>query len=373
MARKSTKRVAKQAVKAIKKSPITALVLAIILIIVAVLGYFAYKHFYKKGDSNNSPVVAQVSGQLSFHFIALGNGESGDCTYIKAGDNDILIDAGSDYDSKQSIMDYINTFVTDNKLEYVIATHAHLDHIACFAGEKNGESLFDEYEVGTIIDFPKTNSTTAVYNRYVAERQAEIDAGAKHYTAFECFNNLNGGQRVYSLNDDGSLKMEILDNPYYKEKTTNENNYSVCLQFWHGDRAFLFTGDLEEIGEQYLVEKNDLSQVELYKAGHHGSSTASNDCLLEVIKPKIVVISGSADDKYSFPHQQAINRIARYTSQIYMTTLSLSNGYQPYNGNVVVSSDATNGVGVSCSNIKEKLKDTDWFKSNRTWPNYGVS
>ena len=368
MARKPSKRQVKRAVKAIKKSPKVALILAIILIIVAVVGYFAYKHFNKQDLGAGS-----ATGEISFHFMVLGNGASGDCTYIKAGDNDILIDAGSDYDSKQAIMNYIDAQMDDDKLEYVIATHAHLDHIACLAGKKNEKSLFDEYEVGTIIDFPITNADTAVYDRYISERQAEIDLGAKHYTALECYNNQNGAQRIYNLNADGSIKMEILYNQYYEQKTTNENNYSVCVQFWHGDKAFLFTGDLKEEGEQYLVDNNNLSKVTLFKAGHHGSSTSSNDCLLSVIRPEIVIISGCAGDQYDFPHQDAINDMARYTSQIYMTTLSLEKGYQAFNGNVVVSSSATDGVKVTCSNIKEILKETEWFKNNRIWPSNGVA
>ncbi len=356
----------KKAVKVAKRMSPTALILAIILIVVAVGGFYIYKTYFKKPE--------QVNGEISFHFMVLGNGKSGDCVYIKAGENDILIDGGSDYDSKDEIINYVNRFVDDNKLEYVIVTHAHLDHIACFAGKKNDTSLFDEYEVETIIDFPKTNATSSVYDRYLQERDDEIKAGAKHYTALECYKNQNGGQKVYELTPDGNVKMEILYNPYYEKNTNNENNYSVCVQFSHGnERKFLFTGDLEDEGEQYLVENNNLSNVKLFKAGHHASYTASNHCLLEVIRPEIYVISGSAGDQYDFPHQDTINRIATYTSQIYITTMTVGNSYQPYNGDVVVASSAQTGITVTCSNIKEKLKDTDWFKANRTWPSYGVA
>ena len=362
MARKNVRKSdVKKAVKAVKKMSPTAIILAIILIVVVIGGFYIYKTYFKKPE--------QVNGEISFHFMVLGNGYSGDCIYVKAGDNDILIDGGSDYDSIDAITSYVNRFVSDNKLEYVIATHAHLDHIACLAGKKNGTSLFDVYDVGTIIDFPKTNATSAVYNRYVQERDDEVEQGAKHYTALECYKNQNGGQRVYELTADGNVKMEILYNPYYEQKTTNENNYSVCVQFLHGnERKFLFTGDLEEEGEQYLVDNNALSQVKLFKAGHHASYTASNDCLLEVIRPEIYVICGSAGDQYDFPHQETINRIAKYTSEVYITTQTTANGYQAYNGDIVVSSSAQSGITVTCSNIKEKLKDTNWFKANRTWP-----
>ena len=68
--------------------------------------------------------------------------------------------------------------------------------------------------------------------------------------------------------------MEILYNYYYEEDATHENDYSVCVRFYHGSRQFLFTGDLEKSGEEKLAERYDFTQVELFKAGHHGSSTS---------------------------------------------------------------------------------------------------
>ena len=47
------------------------------------------------------------------------------------------------------------------------------------------------------------------------------------------------------------------------------------------------------------------------------------------------------------------------------------NSYVDMNGNIVVISDAEDGVYVECSNNNTKLKDTDWFKKYRTWPSYG--
>ena len=78
--------------------------------------------------------------------------------YVKAGDNDILIDAGSRPGSKDTIKEYVNEYCKDGKLEYVIATHAHQDHIAAFGCN---EGIFYSYDIGMIIDFPLTNSNTS--------------------------------------------------------------------------------------------------------------------------------------------------------------------------------------------------------------------
>ena len=308
--------------------------------------------------------------ELSIHFLELGNKYSGDSVYIKAGDNDILIDAGSRNASAGTISEYINQYVTDGKLEFVIATHAHQDHISGFVGTSTVPGIFDRYDVDTIIDFARTNATSKVYSNYVEKRTAEIADGANHYTALECWNNQNGAQRTYVLGN--GITLSILYNYYYENKSSNENEYSVCVLISHNDRHFLFTGDLEEKGEEYLVQYNDLPGVEVFKAGHHGSYTASNDVLLSVIKPKnIVVCCCCGSDEYTsvnanmFPSQAFINRAFKYTKNVYVTTIADGDSYKSMNGNVVVKSN--DSFSIHGTNNDILLIDTEWFKNNRTW------
>lgn len=366
-----------------KKLSAKSLILAFIFIVVVVLGYLVYNKYFKKPE----PII-EAKGAISFHFMMLGNDYAGDSIYIKAGDNDILIDAGSRTNSIDDIDNYIKQYCTDGTLEFVIATHADQDHIAGFSKEDG--SIFDLYECQTIIDFPLTDKTTQTYNRYVSERDAEVQAGAKHYTALECYNNENGAQRVYNLTEDGNVKMEILYNYYYENAHSDENNYSVCLMFYHGSRQFLFTGDLEKEGEEKLAQKYDFSQVELFKAGHHGSKTSSNDCLLSEIKPKMSVVcccAGSVEYtqnlENTFPTQEFIDRIAPYTDKVYVPIYidvekvggeyENNENFGLLNGNIQVISDAEKGVYVECSNNNTPLKDTEWFKNYRTTPSAWLS
>ncbi|MBQ8434340.1 MAG: bacterial Ig-like domain-containing protein, partial [Clostridia bacterium] len=99
-----------------------------------VVNYGMHGILSKDGKSVKVANTAKVvdTTDLQIHFLELGNQRTGDCTYIKAGNTDILIDAGSYYDSTITISNYINQYVTDGILEYVIATHAHEDHIAGF-------------------------------------------------------------------------------------------------------------------------------------------------------------------------------------------------------------------------------------------------
>lgn len=339
-----------------------------------------------------------VSGDLNIHFLELGNIYTGDCTYIKAGDVDILIDAGSAESSAPAISNYINQYVTDGKLEYVIATHAHKDHIGAFLSTgSNGGGIFARYQVETIIDFPKTNQklltekgNPTLYSKYLSARNAEVDAGAVHYNALDCYNNVGEAKRIWDLGF--GIEMEILYNYYYDHPTSDENNYSVCLMINQGTKHFLFTGDLENESPDkaeeklvtYYAENHDgLPHCEVYKGGHHGSKTSSSDALLNAITPEIVCVCCCAgtseytdDQPNQFPTQEFINRVAPHTEKVYVTTMVdnyvasgwSSNGtVKSMNGNIVVTSNSQ-GTTVNCSNNNIYLKDTDWFRENRTTP-----
>ena len=327
-----------------------------------------------------------VYGDLEMHFLELGNGYTGDSCYIKCGDVDILVDAGSRTSSSTTIANYLDTQVTDKKLEYVIVTHADRDHIAGFAGDSKNPSIFARYEVDTIIDFPLTNKVgskeTGVLKNYYSERDNRVKKGAKHYNALQCYNNTDGGQRTYKLSD--TITLNILYNYYYENSSPDENNYSVCFQIEDGDNKYLFTGDLELEGEEKLVANNSLDKVKLFKAGHHGSKTSSNDCLLDVIQPEVCVVTCCAGSveytqnlENTFPTQLFINRISKWTDKVYVTTVGTiakddsgkwkDVSYTSLNGIVVVK--VNNGtLNVECSNNNTVLKDTDWFKNNRTIP-----
>ena len=338
-------------------------------------------------------VETVVTSDLSIHFLELGNKYTGDCTLVKVGNTELLIDAGSRANSISTIKTYVEQYCTDGVLEYVVVTHAHQDHYAGFATNAGTDSLFDLFEVETVIDFgDATNKTTStkMYANYLRELGEEITAGATYHKALDCAKERNGAPREFDLDQSKNIYFEILYHKFYETKASSENDYSVCLQVVHGEKKFLFTGDLEEDGEESLVEHNRsggmnagrLGQVEIYKAGHHGSKTSSSDALLNVIKPKIVCVcccAGSSEytskNENQFPTQAFINRVSPYTSNIYVTTICVDysqNKYESFNGNIVVCSTGTADITLSFSNNSTNLKDTEWFKSNRTLPNGAV-
>lgn len=330
-----------------------------------------------ENDGNGQKQDIVVEGDIQIHFLELGNKYTGDCTYIKAGDKDILIDAGSKVSSISTINEYLSKHVTDKKLEYVIVTHAHEDHYAGFATAETIDSIFDLYECEVIIDFAQITSGKAdqkMYKNYIRERDAEIAAGAKHYTAAECVQDkeIDGS---FDLGD--GITLTVLDSYYYYNAASSENDHSVCTMLSDGKNNYLFTGDLEEKGEEKLVEMNELPKVKLYKAGHHGSKTSSNEVLLSVIQPEIVCVCcccGSPEytqtNENQFPTQAFVDRIAVYTDKVYVTTLCVNyqeDEFTSMNGNIIVC--ATDGeVTVTCSASQTLLKDTEWFAANRKMP-----
>ena len=382
----TAKKAARAAENAAKNNPkVFFSVIAILLVIVIIAGLLWYFLIYKK----KSAPPAFATDEISIHFLELGNKYVGDCTLVKIGNTEVLIDAGSKNNSASTLISYINKYCTDGTLEYVIATHAHEDHIGAFYSTSSERGIFESFDCKTIIDFAKTkkeNKPTSVYGKYVAARDAEVNSGAKHYTALECWNNENGAQRTYALAE--NVTMSILYQKYYEEfdSGTGENNYSVCVLITQGIYNYLFTGDLEEKGEISLVESNSLPQCKLYKGGHHGSKTSSSDKLLSVIKPETVCICTCAgtpeypsdasqfNPENAFPAQATIDRLSKYTDKIYVTSLAVDIVLEPkkswnvvsMNGNIVVRS---NGIdfSVTGSNRSLILKETEWFKANRTW------
>lgn len=397
-----------------KKGVITAVAIILIIIIAAALiVYFCFPNLWKKatdayleytkiyyndstdddaeGTVAKSPLPAQPAdialigdAEFSLHFLELGNKYAGDCTLIKCGDTEVLIDAGSRTNSAATINSYLSRYVTDNKIEYVIATHAHQDHIAGFVGKGSGnnkDGVLYTYEIGTLIQFSGHNTNSNVYKQYVSAVTYAESQGAVAFTALQCWNNEGGAQRSYDISkeQDGSLTINILYNYYYEHETADENDYSVCMLLTRTadddtKTHYLFTGDLEGKGEEYLVDNNELPQVEMFKGGHHGSKTSSTDKLLNKIKPKNVAVcccAGSTEytsnPDNTFPTQAFIDRISKHTDNVYCTSLCVdykSGKFESMNGDIVfMFSDDM--LKLWCSNNLTKLKDTEWFAANR--------
>lgn len=360
-----------------------------------------------------------AEAEFSIHIIDLGQ-YAGDSIYIKAGENDILIDAGSRAESATLICEYLNNYVTDGKLEYVIATHADQDHIAAFAGKKNGDTrtgVLYEFDIDTLIHFDyvkkdkeaNASKPGTVYGGFVEAVDYLRSNGTNVYTASQCYDEAGDAKRQYWLDADQTLSLNILYNYYYYNQSSDENNHSVVTLFTKttegGNFNYLFTGDLEKDGESKLVDYyadpsnsksvfDILPEVDFYKAGHHGSETSSTEKLLNVIKPKYIAVSCCAgapeyteNNLNTFPYQVSLDNMLKHTEKIYCTGMATNLpeiedgkfvkkewGYTPLNGDIVfffntrktASGTTTGNIKLWCSNSFVTITETDWFKQYRS-------
>ena len=85
------------------------------------------------------------------------------------------------------------------------------------------------------------------------------------------------------------------------------------------DKHFLFTGNLKEKGEKDLLKHYPDLEVDVLKAGQHGSKTSSNPVFLEKLNPEITLISVGKNNRAKLPHQEALTRLETIKSKIYRT------------------------------------------------------
>lgn len=352
------------------------------------------------------------SSDLIVKFYEMGNG---DCTFIKYGNTEILIDSGEKAGKLETVKADFQSYITDGVLDYLFVTHGDSDHIgnikkvlSWFTPTNENEvlktSAGNKFYINTLIDFDtdfaKELYTTNAYNAYVDQRDNMIDKSTQknnknkgiksYYSVADIWNKELNKETNTVLFKNDDLEIHILYNKYYFESTNESNMLSLCLLIKYGKSKVLFTGDLEEIhtatdklvyGETNLVEyykdSQLLSDVTLFKAGHHGSRSSNSKKLIDVIKPKYVMITCDAGrGANNFPRQQSLDNFFTYTSNIYISSeyfpdIDLSNSYY---GDVTFEIDKDEKVNVYISNSKYinketqsiiPLSETDWFINNR--------
>lgn len=85
------------------------------------------------------------------------------------------------------------------------------------------------------------------------------------------------------------------------------------------DKHFLFTGNLEEKGEKDLLKHYPDLEVDVLKAGQHGSKKSSSSAFLEQLKPEMTLISVGKSNRTKLPHQETLTRLETINSKVYRT------------------------------------------------------
>lgn len=260
--------------------------------------------FNQNNNQNQNDYINTNNDLLKVHYLDVGQGDS---IFIELPNNEtMLIDAAESYQS-ENIINYLKN-LNYQKIDYVIGTHPHTDHIG---GLKD---IINTFEIGKIY-MPKVVSTTKTYESLL---MAIKDKNLK----------INTAKAGTSIIDTDALKINILapNNSTYTEL----NNYSVVTKITYGTTKFLFMGDAEKLSENEIKEN---VTADVIKIGHHGSNTSSSIDFIKKVNAKYGIISVGLNNKYNLPKEETITNWENSGTKIYLTST---------NGTIRASSDGTN-------------------------------
>lgn len=244
------------------------------------------------------------SGLLQVTFIDTGQS---DCIFIKTpGGKAMLIDAGNN-DDGNTITRYIKQQGI-NKLDVVVGTHPHEDHIGAL------DDVINAFDIGKIY-MPRVTHTSKTYLDVL---EAVKGKNMKITSA-------KGGMNI-SLAEDVTVEILAPNGSNYE----GFNNYSVVVKLTYRDTSFLFTGDAEKLSEQEMLKKQYDLSADVLKIGHHGSNTSTTKEFLSAVSPKYGVICVEKGNPYGHPHKEVLKRLSDAKVQVYTTMEK---------GNIVMTSD----------------------------------
>ena len=101
------------------------------------------------------------------------------------------------------------------------------------------------------------------------------------------------------------------------------NNNSIVCKLHYKGFSMLFTGDIEKIAEEEILQayKNNTSILNstILKVAHHGSNTSSTEEFLKKVQPKIALIGVGENNKFGHPNQEVLNRLKTLGCKVFRT------------------------------------------------------
>ena len=207
----------------------------------------------------------------------------GDNLVLKNDNKTILIDTGGKVNKNYSdnTISYLKSEGI-RKIDYMILTHGDYDHM----GE--AISIINNYKVNKVI----------------------LNCGPKNELEQDLIKVLNKKKIKYysclkelKVND---IKLEFLNTKEYD----NENDNSSVIYTIINNKKILLMGDASSNREQDIINKYNLSNIDILKVGHHGSSTSSSSSFINRIKPKYSIISVGKNNKYGHPNKEVLNNLS---------------------------------------------------------------
>lgn len=284
-----------------KKTKKALFSLIFVLLLMFVNEYFSETFAYDNKTYVANDVEITSETVLKVHYLDVGQGDS---IFIELPNKKTMLIDASISEASETIIDYIED-LNYSKIDYLIATHPHSDHIGGMKDVVNNFNL-------CLIYMPKVVTTTKTYENLL---QAISDKGMKIKTAKAGLNMI----------DENDLKVEVL--APNKDSYEDLNNYSIVLKITYKDRSFIFMGDAEKLSEDEITGN---VESDVIKIGHHGSSSSSSAGFLKRVNPSLAVISVGENNDYNHPTETVLKRLQKNNIKVYRTDL---------NGNIILTTD----------------------------------
>lgn len=271
--------------------------------------------------------AASFKGDLTIKMLNVGQG---DAILIRTKKQNILIDT-SDIDEREKLVAELDK-TKIKKLDRVILTHPHADHIGGIERLiKDGKLNIKE------IDDNGMDSTSKIHKNYVSAAEAKGIPIAHLKDGDEL--DFGGGVKFKVFYPTEQLVTAGAKKSYKHDP----NNESIVGKLIYKDFSMLFTGDAEKKVENDLLNSAHREELKstILKSSHHGSKTAAGADFIKAVAPEYVVISAGEPDKeggntYGHPHKAALNSYLKNgvdDAKIYWTYM---------NGTITITTDGKN-------------------------------
>ncbi len=244
-------------------------------------------------SGESSPGPQRLPAEMKVHFLDVGQGDS---ILIQFPDGrNMLVDAGGN-DDASTVVSYLKKTGV-KRLDYLIGTHPHEDHIGSL------DTVINSFQIGEVF-MPKVTHTTRTF----LDVLEAIDRKGLQ---------IRPAKAGVSIMEDGLLAARIL--APCGEDYDDLNDYSAVIMLTCGEVSFLLTGDAEALSEKEILASGASVKAGVLKVGHHGSNSSTSAAFLKAVGPRYAVISVGADNDYSHPHQVILDRLKKQDVEVIRT------------------------------------------------------